>query len=425
MVAGDFIVVALLEELEDKKATLPARNGIKAVAGLARRAIEAADLVVESMFAKDSKERRGRRSGVHMLSDLGPSIECDDEFCQESESPAEAFNQPPNQPSKVAFFNRMIPLMQILSFVLNTVYSTKFLKTKLSANVPEFNQHLVVELDSAMNMWMEAMPTHLKWDPHNEDNVFFAQSAVLHCIFYLVQILIHRPFIPSSNKPSAMPLPSLSICLNAARACCRIAETYVKRVGFTTSDMQFTVFTSALIMLMSVYSKKKTAPNPNTDKDFVDVKRCIAILESSEDRWPSSRRAIQALKDLASIDPETTETSSSSSSSQTTPPNRPVSELNVDELLAQTWDNPMGWDNLFTNFNPIMNDPNSQYNTGAIPPVVDDNLFAPTLPYEAFWQDADMLPMNGMNDLFAGLQSIGGDHLQKQNAGYPTHPASL
>lgn len=63
MVAGDFIVVALLDELEDKKATLPARNGIKAVAGLARRAIEAADLVVESMFAKDSKERRGRRSG--------------------------------------------------------------------------------------------------------------------------------------------------------------------------------------------------------------------------------------------------------------------------------------------------------------------------------------------------------------------------
>lgn len=28
-----------------------------------RRAIEAADLVVESMFATDSKERRGRRSG--------------------------------------------------------------------------------------------------------------------------------------------------------------------------------------------------------------------------------------------------------------------------------------------------------------------------------------------------------------------------
>jgi hypothetical protein len=59
MVAGDFMVVALSDELEEKRAALPARKGIKAVAGLARRAIEAADLVVESIFATDSKERRG------------------------------------------------------------------------------------------------------------------------------------------------------------------------------------------------------------------------------------------------------------------------------------------------------------------------------------------------------------------------------
>lgn len=78
MVAGVFMVVALSEELEERNATLPARKGINAVAGLAvlrvssaaleafraggdkpRRAIEAADLVVESMFATHSKERRG------------------------------------------------------------------------------------------------------------------------------------------------------------------------------------------------------------------------------------------------------------------------------------------------------------------------------------------------------------------------------
>lgn len=35
MVAGDFIVVALLEELDDRKAALPARNGSRAVVGLA------------------------------------------------------------------------------------------------------------------------------------------------------------------------------------------------------------------------------------------------------------------------------------------------------------------------------------------------------------------------------------------------------
>lgn len=35
MMAGDFIAVALSEELEDRKAALPARNGSNAVAGLA------------------------------------------------------------------------------------------------------------------------------------------------------------------------------------------------------------------------------------------------------------------------------------------------------------------------------------------------------------------------------------------------------
>jgi hypothetical protein len=35
MVAGDFIVVALSEELEERKAALPARKGSNAVAGFA------------------------------------------------------------------------------------------------------------------------------------------------------------------------------------------------------------------------------------------------------------------------------------------------------------------------------------------------------------------------------------------------------
>lgn len=76
IVAGVFIVVALSEELDDKKAALPARKGSRAVAGLAvyavryeatghfcstgdapRRAIEAADLVVDNMLATKRKEK--------------------------------------------------------------------------------------------------------------------------------------------------------------------------------------------------------------------------------------------------------------------------------------------------------------------------------------------------------------------------------
>jgi hypothetical protein len=39
IVAGVFIVVALSEELEDRKAALPARNGSSAVAGLTVQAV--------------------------------------------------------------------------------------------------------------------------------------------------------------------------------------------------------------------------------------------------------------------------------------------------------------------------------------------------------------------------------------------------
>jgi len=63
IVAGVFMVVALSEELEERKAALPARKGMSAVAGLARRAIEAAYRVVENMIATDTREGREGRSG--------------------------------------------------------------------------------------------------------------------------------------------------------------------------------------------------------------------------------------------------------------------------------------------------------------------------------------------------------------------------
>lgn len=53
------MAVALSGALDERKAAFPAaRNGISAVAGLARRAIEAADLVVDSMLATDTRKWR-------------------------------------------------------------------------------------------------------------------------------------------------------------------------------------------------------------------------------------------------------------------------------------------------------------------------------------------------------------------------------
>lgn len=62
-------------------------------------------------------------------------------------------------------------------------------------------------------------------------NDFFMQSYSLYSSYYHVQILIHRPFIPSPRKPSPLSFPSLAICTNAARSCSHVMDVYRRRSG--------------------------------------------------------------------------------------------------------------------------------------------------------------------------------------------------
>ena len=72
----------------------------------------------------------------------------------------------------------------------------------------------------------------VRWDPTREDDNFFNQSASCYALYYHIQILIHRPFIPSPNKPSPLSFPSLAICTNAARSCSHVAEIQRRRLRF-------------------------------------------------------------------------------------------------------------------------------------------------------------------------------------------------
>ncbi len=55
------------------------------------------------------------------------------------------------------------------------------------------------------------------------------QSATLYAHYYLLQICIHRPFIPSPRKPSRLTFPSLAICTNAARSCAHVLDVQMKK----------------------------------------------------------------------------------------------------------------------------------------------------------------------------------------------------
>jgi hypothetical protein len=104
----------------------------------------------------------------------------------------------------------------------------------------------VAELDSALNKWMDSVPDHrmqcsptfrtaltllpVRWEPSQDNEVFYDQSVMLYASYYHLQISIHRPFIPSPHKPSPMiAFPSMAICTNAARACSHVVDVKKRR----------------------------------------------------------------------------------------------------------------------------------------------------------------------------------------------------
>jgi hypothetical protein len=74
----------------------------------------------------------------------------------------------------------------------------------------------------------------VRWDPNREDPIFFDQSACLYGAYYVVQILVHRPFIQTRARSPGVSasgsFPALAICTNAARAGMSVVLTHAARL---------------------------------------------------------------------------------------------------------------------------------------------------------------------------------------------------
>lgn len=110
----------------------------------------------------------------------------------------------------------------------------------------DWQQRVVTYADSELNKWMDSIPNHcewyhissiiiklmckpVRWDPTLVEEDFLNQSALIHSQYYLIQILVHRRFIPKFGKTSPQSFPSQAICANAARSCCHVIEAQQKR----------------------------------------------------------------------------------------------------------------------------------------------------------------------------------------------------
>nr|VWO98984.1 Aspartyl proteinase [Ganoderma boninense] len=242
----------------------------------------------------------GRQCTIHDEDfDVDPLIECDDEYWSHPD-PSQAFCQPPGKPSTVAFCNAFIRLSKIQAFALRTIQFT-INKSKLILGYvgPEWKQRIVAEIDSLMNKWLDTIPAHLRWDPNPEDALFLNQSAILYTNYYQLQIFVHRLFIPSPRRPLAhanLSLPSMTICVNAARACLRVLDVQNRRAmtGRATihamTPLQMPLFTVGVMLLLYLWCGARDARAVLED---VDV--CLSILKDLAETGNIAARKLQVV----------------------------------------------------------------------------------------------------------------------------------
>ncbi|RPD72366.1 hypothetical protein L226DRAFT_546928 [Lentinus tigrinus ALCF2SS1-7] len=232
--------------------------------------------------------------------DIDLPTECDDEYWTASD-PELAFKQPPGKPSKITFFNCYVRLHQILAFAMRTIYSINKSKALLGFVGQQWEQHIVAELDSALNKWIDSVPDHLRWDPTRENLLFLNQSANLYANYYQLQIAVHRPFIPSPRKPSPLSFPSLAICTNAARSCIHVLDLQYKRAGMPTYSNQMSLFTAGIVLLLNIWGGKRSGLSTDPAKEMADVHKCMKMLRALEPHWHTAGRLWDILYELASV----------------------------------------------------------------------------------------------------------------------------
>ncbi|KAK0460990.1 fungal-specific transcription factor domain-containing protein [Desarmillaria tabescens] len=194
--------------------------------------------------------------------DVDLPVEVDDEYW-EPEDPNMAFRQPPDVPCTITAFNLFIKLSQIVAFTTRTIYATNPANVIMGRPIGRPEQ-IVSQLNAALTEWVDSVPEYLKWSSQLENPIYSNLSATLYTTYYLTQMLIYRPFIPSpaaydgrpSNSTSSFPFPALAICTNAAKSCAHIVEEQMLRGIWNIPNLISVSHISCGMLLVGIWDLK-------------------------------------------------------------------------------------------------------------------------------------------------------------------------
>ncbi|KAK7060301.1 Gypsy retrotransposon integrase-like protein 1 [Paramarasmius palmivorus] len=226
--------------------------------------------------------------------DLDLPVDCDDEYW-DHEDPNLAFKQPPGKPSSLAYGFSQYKLVNILSYANRTLFAFKRPQLLAVEQNTDWKQRILSQIDKALIKWVHDIPDHLKWDPLRQNKKFFHQSMSIYAVYYWIQMQIHRPFIRSQKEKSAFP--SLAICANAARSCLLTIELMKRRAVLPLTSVIVTLFDSAVLLLVEVW-KGGRVKELHPDKGLAEVYRCLALLQTFEDRYQIAGQLSDILSEI-------------------------------------------------------------------------------------------------------------------------------
>lgn len=147
------------------------------------------------------------------------------------------------------------------------------------------------------------------------NRTFYHQSATLYANYYLLQVMIYRPFIPPpcswTAQPCVAPHPhphidfpfaAAALCLNAAKSIARIVNTVSPKGASDAPMIIGAAHTAAAIMVMHVWELKvrdhsmrdvdvKPPPpsvQPQVDALTAESEKMFTALEKLQDKWANA-----------------------------------------------------------------------------------------------------------------------------------------
>ncbi|KAJ7466202.1 fungal-specific transcription factor domain-containing protein [Mycena galericulata] len=238
---------------------------------------------------------KGRPSSMKPADfDIDLPLDCDEEYWG-----VPGAVQPPGKPSNSSFLIEYFKLMTIFGRIQGAIYPV---------NGQMYSEDAVVQLDSELNNWAGMIPDHLRWDPHQENQIFLDQSTALYSVYYHAQILIHRPLIPAPGKKSTLSttFPSLAICANAARSCGHVLDVQARRGrGLLHHPHVMTaLFESAVVLLINVWDVvggRHSLTLEDFNRATSDSQNCVRVLRLYERRWRVAGRKGDIISSLINM----------------------------------------------------------------------------------------------------------------------------